>query len=154
VGEAASLLDVLHLRPHRTSGPEWIQTQTMGQVGMTYLCAKAGDSQDGAESGRRGLSSRLRSLAGVVQRIRPRTGGFRVGLPIGAALGVVTPPVDLRLLGRTLLHAALVGVGAGLVGAAFFAGLEYTQDLLLGHLGGYAPLRSASGTRTSREGSI
>jgi CIC family chloride channel protein len=64
------------------------------------------------------------------------------GLPLGAALGVVTPPVDLRLLGRTLLHAALVGVGAGLVGAAFFAGLEYTQDLLLGHLGGYEPLRA------------
>ncbi len=112
---------------------------------------EVGDSQNGADNGRRGLSSRLRSLAGVVQRIRPRSGSFRVGLPIGAALGIVTPPVDLRLLGRTLLHAALVGVGAGLVGAAFFAGLEYTQDLLLGHLGGYAPLR-AHGERLVSEG--
>jgi hypothetical protein len=33
-------------------------------------------------------------------------------------------PLDLRLLGRTLLHAALVGCCAGIVGAIFFAGLE------------------------------
>ena len=62
--------------------------------------------------------------------------------PLAAALGVVAPPLDLRILGRTLLHAALVGVAAGLVGAAFFAGLEYTQALLLERWAGYIPLRA------------
>jgi len=51
--------------------------------------------------------------------------------------------VDLTIIGRTLLHAALVGVAAGLVGAAFFAGLEYLQRVLLEDLGGYHPLRAA-----------
>jgi CIC family chloride channel protein len=51
--------------------------------------------------------------------------------------------VDLTIVGRTLLHAALVGAAAGLVGAAFFAGLEYVQRLLLEDLGGYHPLRAA-----------
>jgi CIC family chloride channel protein len=55
-------------------------------------------------------------------------------------------PVDLRIVGRTLLHAALVGLAAGLVGAAFFAGVEYTQSMLLEGLAGYVPLR-ASGER-------
>jgi CIC family chloride channel protein len=110
------------------------------------------DSGNGTAGERRGITSRFRSFAAAVQRARPRAGGGLLGgLPIGAALGVVSPPVDLRLVGRTLLHAALVGVGAGLVGAAFFAGLEYTQDLLLGHLGGYAPLR-AHGERLVAEG--
>jgi chloride channel protein, CIC family len=64
---------------------------------------------------------------------------------------VVTPPLELRLLGRTLLHTVLVGLAAGLIGAAFFAGLEYTQSALLGHLGGYMPLR-ARGERLVGEG--
>jgi CIC family chloride channel protein len=51
-------------------------------------------------------------------------------------------PVDLRIVGRTLLHAALVGAAAGLIGAAFFAGLELLQRLLLEDLGGYRPLRA------------
>ena len=51
--------------------------------------------------------------------------------------------VDLTIIGRTLLHAALVGAAAGLVGAAFFAGLEYMQRLVLEDLGGYHPLRAA-----------
>jgi CIC family chloride channel protein len=55
-------------------------------------------------------------------------------------------PLDLRIVGRTLLHAALVGLAAGLVGAAFFAGVEYAQNLLLEGLAGYVPLR-ASGER-------
>jgi len=62
--------------------------------------------------------------------------------PLVAALGVVTPPLDLRILGRTLVQAALVGLAAGLVGAAFFAGLEYTQALLLERWAGYVPLRA------------
>jgi CIC family chloride channel protein len=51
-------------------------------------------------------------------------------------------PLELRLLGRTLLHAALVGAVAGAVGAAFFAALEVGQRLLLEALAGYAPLRA------------
>jgi CIC family chloride channel protein len=51
-------------------------------------------------------------------------------------------PVDLRIVGRTLLHALLVGAAAGLIGAAFFAGLEVVQRLVLEDLGGYHPLRA------------
>jgi CIC family chloride channel protein len=51
-------------------------------------------------------------------------------------------PLDLRLLGRTLLHAALVGCCAGLVGAAFFAALEVGQTVLLEGLAGYVPARA------------
>ncbi|WP_248342346.1 chloride channel protein [Anaeromyxobacter paludicola] len=52
------------------------------------------------------------------------------------------PPLDLPILGRTLLHAALVGGAAGLVGAGFFASLEVAQRGLLAGLAGYAPLRA------------
>src|SRR6266478_5947717 len=55
-------------------------------------------------------------------------------------------PVDLRIVGRTLLHAALVGVVAGLMGAAFFAALELVQRFFLEYLGGYRPLRAAGET--------
>src|SRR6266478_4539997 len=51
-------------------------------------------------------------------------------------------PVDLRLAGRTLLHAAVIGLLAGLMGAGFFAGLELLQQLLLEGLGGYHLLRA------------
>jgi len=72
--------------------------------------------------------------------------------PLAAALGVVSPPLDLRILGRTLLHAALVGVAAGLLGAAFFAGLEYTQALLLERWAGYVPLRAHGEKLTAGDG--
>jgi CIC family chloride channel protein len=57
-----------------------------------------------------------------------------------------TAPLDLRLVGRTLLRAALVGAAAGLAGAAFFAGLEYLQLFLLEYLVGYEPLRAEGET--------
>jgi CIC family chloride channel protein len=53
-----------------------------------------------------------------------------------------TSQLDLRLVGRTLVRAALVGAAAGLAGAAFFAGLEYLQLFLLEYLAGYEPLRA------------
>jgi CIC family chloride channel protein len=59
-----------------------------------------------------------------------------------AALLPEAPPLDLRLIGRTLLHAALVGAAAGLVGAGFFAALEVVQRVLLELLCGYRPLRA------------
>src|SRR5207249_3355976 len=55
-------------------------------------------------------------------------------------------PADLRVVGRTLLHAALVGFAAGLMGAAFFATLEVVQRLVLEDLGGYRPLRASGET--------
>lgn len=51
-------------------------------------------------------------------------------------------PIDLGIVGRTLIHAATVGIAAGLVGAAFFAALEYAQRGLLEQLAGYVPLRA------------
>src|SRR5579871_3333245 len=56
-----------------------------------------------------------------------------------------TPP-DLRVVGRTLAHAAIVGAAAGLMGAAFFATLELFQRLVLEDLGGYRPLRASGET--------
>ena len=59
-----------------------------------------------------------------------------------AAILPEAAPLDLRLIGRTLLRAALVGAAAGLVGAGFFAGLEVVQRVLLELLAGYRPLRA------------
>jgi CIC family chloride channel protein len=51
-------------------------------------------------------------------------------------------PLDLQILGRTLLHASLVGFGAGIIGAGFFVALEYTEKILLETLAGYKLLRA------------
>jgi len=60
--------------------------------------------------------------------------------------GLSLAPLDLRLVGRTLLHAALVGAAAGLLGAAFFYGLELAQHVLLERLTGYVPLHAKGET--------
>jgi chloride channel protein, CIC family len=73
----------------------------------------------------------------------PGTGSF---LPL---LFAETAPLDLRLVGRTVLRAALVGAAAGLAGAAFFAALEYLQVFLLEYLVGYEPLRADGETFVS-----
>jgi chloride channel protein, CIC family len=78
---------------------------------------------------------------------------LRVPLDGGRLLANLLPesvPLDMRIVGRTLFHAAIVGVGAGLIGAAFFAGLEYMQYFVLEVLGGYMPLR-AHGEKIIRE---
>jgi chloride channel protein, CIC family len=59
-------------------------------------------------------------------------------------------PLDLRLVGRTLLQAAVVGIACGFAGAAFFGILEYTQRLLLEDLAGYELLRASGETFASR----
>ncbi|MFT3764545.1 MAG: chloride channel protein [Minicystis sp.] len=51
-------------------------------------------------------------------------------------------PLDLRLIGRTLLHAVLVGVLAGLVAVLFVGALEVLEDVVLGGLVGYTRLRA------------
>jgi CIC family chloride channel protein len=55
-------------------------------------------------------------------------------------------PVDLRIVGRTLLHAALVGLAAGVMGAAFFVALELIQKYVLEALAGYRVLRASGET--------
>ncbi len=59
-----------------------------------------------------------------------------------AALLPQNGPLDFQILGKTLLHAVLVGVGTGLIGAAFFGTLEYVLRLLLEQWAGYVPLRA------------
>ena len=82
----------------------------------------------------------------------PGRGGLRAWLRAwrdtaagaGTGLASVLPeaPLELRIVGRVLLHAAIVGVAAGLVGAAFFAALEAGQRLLLERGAGLAILRA------------
>lgn len=84
-------------------------------------------------------SSPGRPSGGVPSRRPGGRSGLRRLLSI---LGPGAAPLELQILGRALLHAALVGAAAGLVGAGFFALLEYTQRLLLEHLAGYTPLRA------------
>jgi CIC family chloride channel protein len=50
--------------------------------------------------------------------------------------------LDFRIVGRTLLHAAAVGVAAGVAGALLFGGLELFQRVLLEGVAGYTPLRA------------
>src|SRR5580700_500687 len=58
-------------------------------------------------------------------------------------LGATPRPIELQILGRVLLHAALVGAAAGLLGSLFFAGVEGVQRVGLESLTGYVPLRAA-----------
>jgi chloride channel protein, CIC family len=66
----------------------------------------------------------------------------RPGRGLLATLLPEASPLDLRILGRTLLQAAVVGAAAGLVGAGFFAALEGVQRILLEIGAGYRPLRA------------
>jgi CIC family chloride channel protein len=61
-------------------------------------------------------------------------------------------PLDLRIVGRTLLQAAAVGIVCGLAGAALFGALEYTQRFFLEDLAGYAMLRASGETFAARTG--
>lgn len=49
-------------------------------------------------------------------------------------------PVEMQLLGRTLLRAALVGIAAGLLGSGFLWALGLVEHLLLVEVAGYVPL--------------
>jgi CIC family chloride channel protein len=79
-------------------------------------------------------------LAGSRDRLRSRV-AFREVALLPSALAEAAP-LDLRIVGRTLFHAALVGAAAGLAGAAFFAALEYVQHLTLEQVAGYQVLRA------------
>jgi chloride channel protein, CIC family len=60
--------------------------------------------------------------------------------------------LELGVVGRNLRDGILVGVAAGLVGAALFAGFEYFQRLVLEELAGYVPLRADGETFAAGEG--
>jgi chloride channel protein, CIC family len=98
---------------------------------------------------------RLLALLNAVRRLRPLS-SERQANELGrdrrlfAVFWAVAPPLDFQILGRTLLHTALVGLAAGLVGAAFFAGLEHAQRLFLDTWAGFTPLR-AHGENIVRE---
>jgi CIC family chloride channel protein len=51
-------------------------------------------------------------------------------------------PIEFQILGRFLLHAALVGAAAGLMGSLFFAAVEAVQRICLEGWTGYVPLRA------------
>jgi chloride channel protein, CIC family len=57
-------------------------------------------------------------------------------------LGGARAPIELQILGRVLLHAALVGAAAGLLGSLFYAGVEAMQRISLERWTGYVPLRA------------
>ena len=59
-----------------------------------------------------------------------------------ALINPAEQPLELQIAGRTLLHAALVGLGAGILACAFFACAELVQNVLLEHLAAYEPLRA------------
>lgn len=79
----------------------------------------------------------MRRLAAQINEwfLDPRSG-------LRSLLDAERAPVDLRLVGRTLTQTAIVGLIAGLIGAGFFALLEYGQWLLLEVFAGYRPLRA------------
>src|SRR5262249_27022205 len=81
----------------------------------------------------------------------PSTDPPREGRGLFSALFAETAPIDLRIIGRTLLHAALVGLLAGFVSVVFFGALEHVEVILLGHLAGYTRLRAHGETMLGHE---
>ncbi len=61
-------------------------------------------------------------------------------------------PIDLQHLGRTLLHASVVGAAAGTASALFSATVERVQHLLLARIAGYSFLRAAGERGTEEAG--
>jgi CIC family chloride channel protein len=74
--------------------------------------------------------------------VRERPAARRL-LALKRLLGATPRPIEFQILGRVLLHAALVGAAAGLLGSLFFAGVEAVQRIGLESLTGYVPLRAA-----------
>ncbi|MCA9532010.1 MAG: chloride channel protein [Myxococcales bacterium] len=70
------------------------------------------------------------------------SGAHAIAARFRALLGRGQPPLQLELLGRTLLHAALVGVAVGVIISALFWALEGTERLTLEAVAGYHPLRA------------
>lgn len=64
--------------------------------------------------------------------------------PVRGVLALLpqSQPLEFQILGRTLLHAALVGIAAGVFGCLLFAALELVQHVVLERLIGYQPLHA------------
>src|SRR5690606_25209292 len=74
---------------------------------------------------------------------RESTPGFLPGFrELRRILRRTSAPLELELLGRTLLHSVLVGAAAGLVASFFYYALELTERLVLEGLSGYVALRA------------
>ncbi len=71
----------------------------------------------------------------------PRPAARRL-LALRRLLDAARTPIEFQILGRILLHAALVGAAAGLMGSLFFAGVEAVQRIALEGWTGYLPLRA------------
>jgi CIC family chloride channel protein len=67
-------------------------------------------------------------------------------IPVLPQLFANDGPLDLRILGRAVLQAAVVGVACGLLGALFLSLLDQTQYWLLEVTTGYQPLRALGET--------
>ena len=91
---------------------------------------------------RPGRTTPWRGLARALSRWADAAGSTGRVLQGGLSLLVPEAPLELRIAGRVLLHAAVVGLLAGVVGAAFFAALEVGQHLLLHGLAGFDPARA------------
>ncbi|MEQ9320180.1 MAG: chloride channel protein [Polyangiaceae bacterium] len=52
-------------------------------------------------------------------------------------------PLDLRIVGRVLIHAVIVGAAAGLMACVLYYLLEVVQAFVIDHLTGYQSLRAA-----------
>jgi CIC family chloride channel protein len=63
-------------------------------------------------------------------------------LALRRLLDAARTPIEFQILGRVLLHAALVGAAAGLMGSLFFAAVEGVQRIALEGWTGYLPLRA------------
>ncbi len=89
-------------------------------------------------------------IARVVSALR-RVASFRQQAIARAALALARR-LELGAVGRNLFDGVLVGVAAGLVGAAMFGGFEYFQRGALEELAGYVPLRADGETFAAGEG--
>lgn len=81
------------------------------------------------------IAARAAVLRPVRELVRPVRG-------LVALIAPADQPLELQIVGRTLLHAAAVGLGAGILGCLFFAGAELLQTALLDQLAGYEPLHA------------
>src|SRR5688572_1658640 len=57
-------------------------------------------------------------------------------------VGREEPPLELQLVGRTILHAIVVGLSVGLSGCLLLLGLDAVERLVLEHAMAYPRLRA------------
>lgn len=80
----------------------------------------------------------------LLRRLWKRLDSWLLRRPRSGLAGLLSQStdLDLRIVGRLIWHAALVGLTAGLAGAIFFGALEWGQRFLLEEACGYVPLRA------------